>query len=649
MARVSTDKVRWRPGPEHLERSRVARLMRKVGVASWQELHAWSVADVARFWDTVLEDLGTSWFSPYSRTLDLSDGFPWAKWFVGGRTNLVLNCLDRHARGDLANAEALVAEGEDGRVATWTYRRLRADVGRAAACLRSLGVKPGDRVGIYMPMIGEVVVALFACFQVGAVAVPVFSAFGADALAVRLRDAEAVALFTTDGGMRRGKVVDVKTSADQALSQAPTVRHAIVKRHTLQPVPWTPGRDLDWMDAVLGRDPDLATEVLDAEAPSMILYTSGTTGRPKGTVHTHAGCLAQMTKELAYAFDVGPGDRFFWLTDVGWMMGPWEMIGATALGGTLLVYEGAPNHPKPDRLFELCAKHRVTHLGVAPTAVRVLRRAGDDLPARHDLSALRILGSTGEPWDEESWEWFFTRVGGERCPVINISGGTELVGCLLSPLPVTPLKPTSLGGPGLGMDVDVFGDDGQPIRGGIGHLVCKQPGPSMTKGFLNDRERYLETYFSRFPGVWYHGDWASVDADGFWFLHGRSDDTIKVAGKRVGPAEVEGALVAHPDASEAAAIGVPDDVKGEAIVAFVVLKPGRTESEALREDLARAVERGLGKTMRPKKVLFVDALPKTRSAKIVRGAIRRRFLGEPVGDLASVENPDAVAAIAAAR
>jgi acetyl-CoA synthetase len=623
--------------------------MAKVGAKTPQALHAWSVADVERFWDVVLDDLGIEWYRPYDTTLDLSKGFPWARWFVGGRTNVVLNCLDRHATGPSASREALVAEAEDGTVVRMTYAELRREVGRAAACLRALGVKRGDRVGIYMPMVAEVVVALFACLQVGAVAVPVFSAFGAEALGVRLADAEAVALFTADAGLRRGKWVPIKEAADRALEIAPTVRHAIVLRRTKGAVPWKSGRDLDWTEAVSEREPDLRTEVLDAEAKSMVLYTSGTTGKPKGTVHTHAGCLATMAKEVGYAFDVKAGDRFFWLTDVGWMMGPWEMIGVTAHGGTVVVYEGAPNFPAPDRLFETCARQRVTHLGVAPTAIRVLRRAGDDLPARHDLSTLRVLGSTGEPWDPESWEWYFARVGGGRCPVINISGGTELVGCILSPLPVTPLKPTTLSMPGLGVDADVFGDDGKPVRGGIGHLVCKQPVPSMTKGFLGDPERYLETYFSRFPGVWYHGDWASVDEDGFWFLHGRSDDTIKVAGKRVGPAEVEAAVVAHPAASEAAAVGVPDSVKGEAIVVFVVLKPGKKEDEALRDELSAAIEASLGKTCRPKAVRFVDALPKTRSAKIVRGAIRRRWLGEPSGDLASVENPDAVEAVARSR
>jgi acetyl-CoA synthetase len=326
------------------------------------------------------------------------------------------------------------------------------------------------------------------------------------------------------------------------------------------------------------------------------------------------------------------------------------MIGVTSLGAAFLVFEGAPNWPQPDRLFELVERHRLTHLGVAPTAIRLLRRAGDELAAGRDLSSLRILGSTGEPWDPESWTWCFEHVGGSRCPIINISGGTELVGCHLSPLPITALKPCTLRGPGLGMDVDVFDDDGQPIRGGLGHLVLKQPAPSLTKSFLGDDARYLATYFERFgPEVWYHGDWAFVDADGFWFLHGRSDDTINVAGKRVGPAEVEAAVVEHPAASEAAAVGVPDELKGEDVVVFVVLKPDVAEDEALRQALSDAVVAHLGKTLRPKAIRFVDLLPKTRSAKIVRGVIKRRWLDQPVGDLASVENPEAVEAIAASR
>ncbi len=650
MSTPSQPAIVWRPSQAALENSNVSRLMRRAGATSYEELHAWSVADIGRFWDEVLQDLALSWYRPYEQTLDRSKGFPWTRWFVGGRTNIVLNCLDRHVAAGRGQREALRAEADDGTVRSLTYAELRQEVQRVAALLRKLKVRPGDRVGIYMPMVAEVVVALFACFQVGAVAIPVFSAFGPEALATRLKDADAVALFTADGGLRRGKAIDIKPAADQAVAQAPTLRHVIVLQRTGRPVPMQRGRDVWWHEAVAACAPDERTEELDSEAHAMLLYTSGTTGRPKGTIHTHAGSLAQINKELAYAFDVKPGDRFFWLTDIGWMMGPWEMIGVTSLGATLLVFEGAPNWPTPGRLFEMVTRHRLTHLGLAPTAIRLLRRAGDDLARGHDLSSLRILGSTGEPWDPESWKWCFEEVGGKRCPIINISGGTELVGCHLSPLPITALKPCTLRGPGLGMDVDVFDDDGHSLREGIGHLVLKQPAPSLTRSFLGDDERYLATYFERFgPEVWYHGDWAYVDADGFWFLHGRSDDTVNIAGKRVGPAEVEAAVVEHPAASEAAAVGIPDELKGENVVVFVVLRPGVTESEVLRAELSDAVVAHLGKSLRPKAVRFVDALPKTRSAKIVRGTIRRRYLGEDVGDLASVENPEALDAIASSR
>jgi acetyl-CoA synthetase len=561
--------ILWRPTSETLESANVTRFMRRHGIADYRELIRRSTEDTSWFWEAALQDLGVLWDAPYTQIQDGSRGFPWTRWFVDGRLNIVTNTVERWHGG----APALVWEGDDGATRVWSRDDLRAEVGRVASALRARGVRAGDAVGIYMPMVPEIVAAFFGCLKVGAVAVPVFSAFGPKALAVRLQDAEAKLLFTADGVSRRGKRAPLKPEADAALAECPTVAHTIVLRRIGLDVPMT-ARDAWWHEAVSTADIEAPTESLPAEATSMILYTSGTTGRPKGTVHTHAGALAQMAKEVGYAFDVKEGDVFFWVTDIGWMMGPWEMIGSQFFGATLVLFEGAPNHPNPDRLWEIVERHRVTHLGISPTAIRLLKASPLDWVTRHDLSSLRILGSTGEPWDPESYRWYFENVGGMRCPVINISGGTEIVGCLLSPLPIMPAKACSLGGPGLGMDVDVVDDEGRPIRGGIGHLVCRKPAPSMTKGFLKDEARYLETYFSRFPGIWYHGDWARVDGDGFFFLFGRSDDTIKIAGKRVGPAEVEGALTAHPAVAEAAAIGVPHPVKGESLVCFVVLRPG---------------------------------------------------------------------------
>jgi acetyl-CoA synthetase len=627
----------WTPPRGLVEQSNLTRLMRKHGIATYEELRRRSSEDTPWFWEAAIEDLGVRWFEKYSQLQDTSRGFPWTRWFVGGTTNLVANTLDKHS----GPKPALIWEGDDGSLRIWSYDELKQRTKQVARTLLDLGVRQGDAVGVYMPMIPEIVAAFFGCLEIGAVVVPVFSAFAAPALAVRLQDAEAKVLFTADGVSRRGRTSPLKAEADKAVRECPAIERVIVFRRLGLDVDMGP-RDVWWHESVERAAADAATAELPAEATSMVLYTSGTTGRPKGTVHTHAGVTVGVARELGYAFDLKPADVFFWVTDIGWMMGPWELIGVTFFGATCVIFEGAPNHPTPDRLWQIVERHRVTHLGISPTAIRLLKAAGDEWVANHDLGSLRILGSTGEPWDEDSFLWFFDKVGGKRCPVINISGGTELMGCLLSPVPIVPLKACTLLGPGLGMDVDVFDDEGRPIRGGIGHLVCKKPGPSMTKGFLKDEQRYLDTYFSRFPGVWYHGDWAKVDEDGYWFLFGRSDDTIKVAGKRVGPAEVESALIGHAAVAEAAAIGVPHELKGESVVCFVVLKPGSAASEALRQELAEQVVSHLGKTLRPEAVKFVRMLPKTRSAKIVRGTIRRLYLGEPPGDVTSVENPDAL-------
>ncbi|MCC6272479.1 MAG: AMP-binding protein [Deltaproteobacteria bacterium] len=635
----------WKPYGDYLEKSNITRFMRKHGIADYDALIRRSCEDTEWFWTECLKDLQIRWQRPYDKLLDTSEGFPWAKWFLGGKLNIVDHCLDRPVALGHGAKTAFIWEGDCGAVKKLSYGELQDQVGKLAAALKALGVGEGDRVGLYLPMIPEMVVSFFACLKLGAIVIPIFSGFGPEPLAVRLKNAEAKVLITADGSLRRGKEVAIKQSADLALKDVPSVQHVVVAKRLFKEIPWQEGRDL-WFDELLkAGHPPVPTAQLDAEARCMIIYTSGTTGLPKGTVHTHAGCLAQMTKEVAYYFDTKPEDVFFWVTDIGWMMGPWEMIGTTALGATFVIFEGAPDFPQPDRLWDVVQRHGVTIFGISPTAIRLLMKSDESWVKKHDLSRLRILGSTGEPWDPQSYRWFFDKVGGGRCPIINISGGTEIVGCLLAPLPITALKPSTLRGPGLGMDVDVFDEEGRPVRGEVGYLVCKKPAPSMTKAFWNDKERYLETYFSKWPNLWFHGDWAIVDEDGFWFLQGRADDTIKVSGRRTGPAEIEAALLRHPACAEAAAIGVPHEIKGEGIVCFVVLKGDYRAGEALAAELSEKVGEVLGKTLRPEKVIFVPALPKTRSAKIVRGAIKKRYLGKPLGDLSSVENPDALEAI----
>jgi acetyl-CoA synthetase len=419
----------------------------------------------------------------------------------------------------------------------------------------------------------------------------------------------------------------------------------VVPRLGRTDMPMHPERDVT-LDALcaLGSD-SFEAEAVDAEHPLFIAYTSGTTGRPKGAVHVHGGFTVKIAQEAAFQTDLRPGERLFWLTDIGWIMGPWAIFGTLANRGSLVLYDGAPDYPGPDRLWSLVEQLRINVLGVSPTLVRALMAHGDEPVRSHDLSSLRILASTGEPWNEAPWRWYFDVVGGSRCPVINISGGTEVGACFLSPHVVQALSPCSLGGPALGMAVDVFDDDGKPVRGEVGELVCTKPWPGMTRGLYRDPQRYLDTYWSRFPDVWWHGDFASVSETGEWFLHGRSDDTIKLAGKRLGPAEVETAVVAHPDVLEAAAVGVPDDLKGEALWVFVVLAPGAAGTDELRRDISARVVGALGPSFKPAQVRFTTALPKTRSAKVLRRAIRATVTGDAPGDLSGLEDPATLDAI----
>ncbi|MGH2727814.1 MAG: acyl-CoA synthetase, partial [Actinomycetota bacterium] len=575
-------------------------------------------------------------------------GIAWPIWFVGGTINVAHNCVDKHAAAR-PDASALIWEGEDGDVRRFTYAELKDAVDRLANGLASLGIRAGDAVGVYMPMIPENVFALMALAKLGAISLPIFSGFAPGAVAARLVDADAKAIVTADGFKRRGQVVAMKEAADEATDAAPTVEHVVVVRRLGRDVTWNPDRDRDYSDLVADQSPHRDPERLDAEHPLLIAYTSGTTGRPKGAVHVHGGFLVKIAEEVAYQTDVHPDDTLFWFTDMGWIMGPWETIGVLANGGTVVLYEGAPDHPDPGRVWSLVERHRITILGVSPTLVRALIPHGDEHVRRHDLSSLRILASTGEPWNPEPWRWYFEKIGGGRCPIINISGGTEAGACFLSPTPLTPLRPCTLGGPALGMAIDIYDPEGKPLPAGqVGELVCTKPWPGMTRGLWGDPDRYIEAYWSRWPDVWVHGDWASRDEDGYWYLHGRSDDTLKIAGKRMGPAEIESVLVSHPAVAESAAVGVPDEVKGEKVWCFAVLKPGVEPTDELRAELRGMVEKEFGKAFRPDAIRFVSALPKPRSAKILRRAVRAAALGEDPGDLSSLENPAALEEIKSA-
>jgi acetyl-CoA synthetase len=646
----------WRPTAETVTPSHLQHFMEQHGLESFEALHSRSTRDIAWFTDAILNYLDIRFARPYERVVDLSRGPAWPDWCVGGELNITTNCLDKYQPdADQAQRPAILWEGEAGETRRLSYAELFREVNRCANYLGKLGLRRGDVVGLYMPMTPEIVVALLAIGRIGAIALPLFSGYGAGAVAARLNDAGARALFTADGARRRGRVVPLKPVADEAAWEVPSLAHQIVLRHTGNPVVMQAGRDTWWHNGIPVQSAVAEPEPTSAEDKLLILYTSGTTGRPKGAVHTHCGFPVKAAQDMAFGTDVRAGDRMYWVTDMGWMMGPWLVFGTLLLGATMFIYDGAPDHgtqgqgADPGRLWAMVERHGLTHLGLSPTLVRALIPAGEEPVRRHSLRSLRFFASTGEPWNPAPWQWLFQVVGQGRVPIINYSGGTEIGGGILMSNPLLPIKPCAFSAPCPGIAADVVGDNGQPIRGAVGELVIRAPWIGMTRGFWRDPERYEETYWSRFPGIWIHGDYAAIDADGMWYILGRSDDTIKVAGKRLGPAEVESVLVDHPAVVEAAAIGVPDALKGSAVICFCVLRPGAPASPALRAELLGKVAAALGKPLTPRDLLFVGDLPKTRNAKVMRRLIRAAYLSEPLGDISALENPAAVEAIRPAQ
>jgi acetyl-CoA synthetase len=664
----------WRPTESHVTNSNLKRFMDRHGIGSYDELMRRSTADIAWFWDDVLKnELKVRFDRPYEKVVDLSRGMALPRWCVGGEMNVVASLLDRYAGTETDARLAIKYESEDGTPRALTYAQLRAEVNRWANALRHLRIGKGDAVGVFMPMGPECVIAMLAIIKIGGIFLPLFSGYGAGAVSSRLKDADAKVLFTCDGFDRRGKRINMLDVAIQAARDVPTLRHLIVhsretstcdtgvspvlsasKSHSNLSGPSTGQTPASlachWWHELVGAQSDVAsTERTAAEDVCMLIYTSGTTGRPKGAVHTHCGFPIKGAQDMLHGLDVHPDETVWWVTDIGWMMGPWLVFGTLLIGATMMLYDGALDHPGPDRLWQLCARHGVTTLGISPTLIRALLKHGDEPVRRHDLSALRKFASTGEPWNPAPWMWLFETVGRSKLPIINYSGGTEISGGILMGNVLLPLKPCAFSAPLPGMAVDVLDENGQSIRGKVGELVITQPWIGMTRGFWRDEQRYLDTYWSRWPNTWVHGDFAAVDADGLWYILGRSDDTIKVAGKRLGPAEVESVLVCDPCVQEAAAIGVPDDVKGQALVCFVVRKPAHEiDEEQLRARLVDRIVKELGKPLSPRAIVFLHDLPKTRNAKVLRRVIRAAYLQQDPGDLSSLENPAAVDEVRAA-
>ncbi|OWU83217.1 AMP-dependent synthetase [Oceanicola sp. 22II-s10i] len=635
-----------------MEGSVLTRFLRHTGSSDFDTLSARADADPGWITEQVLEFCDFRFFRPYSRILDTSAGVEHARWCVDGTTNIVLNCIDRHRDTPTWTAPYLVWEGEDGDRTTLTYAEVDAEVGRLANALIALGVGADDRVALYMPNVPEAVVALFAVCKIGAIAVPLFSGFGEQPLIARLQDAEVSVVLTAEGGWRKGAFIQMKAPLDSALQHCPDVRSVLVLARPGAegtPAP-TAGRDHDWATLCAAQSPACETAELPAEAPAILLYTSGTTSKPKGCIWTHVSFLASMAlRDMHICGDFRADDRFFFMSDMGWMVGPMSALLPAYFGASLLLAEGAPDHPGRDRFWRLVDEHRVSYLGVSPTIVRGLMRHGPEDARSFAFDRLRMTCSGGEPWTEAAWLWFFDHVCRRDAPIINLVGGTEVCGCNFVGTVHHPQRPGSFGARGLGCGVDIVDDGGHPVADGqVGELVLRNPGIGMTKGLWRDEERYLDTYWRTLPGIWVHGDFARRDPDGLYYLLGRSDDTIKVSGKRTGPAEIESALTETGEVSEAAVVGVPDPVSGSALVCVCVPMPGYEADGGLPKRLSDAVVSRMGRTYRPRHVLLAEDLPKTRNLKIMRRVIRAILLREDPGDLSAISNPESIDALKSA-
>ncbi len=642
--------IAWRPSETVRRESRMQAFLDRVGLVDRNALCDRADADPEWYWNELLEFLDVRFYRPYSRVLDLSKGIQWPAWCIDGTTNVVLNCIDKHRDTEVWGKVWIEWEGEDGAKRSLTYREMDAEISRFAAALKARGVGRGDVVGLYLPMLPESFAAMFAVMKIGAAVLPLFSGYGPQPIAVRLNDAEAKAVVTADGTLRRGSEVAMKAALDEALVDCPTVKDVFVVERLgdRTDCPMTEGRDHWWHEAIKDQPTDTPTEEMGAEDMAFLVYTSGTTGKPKGVIATHCGCLGKLALDIGVCFDFKETDRMMWVSDMGWVVGPFTGLATSFFGGSVVVAEGTPDYPDTTRHWRLMQEYGVTWLGIAPTTVRGMMRYGDEVDG-FDYSKLRIMASTGEPWTEDAWRWLFERVGGEKLPILNYCGGTECFGGIIASAILEPMKPGCFSGPMPGTGAKVLDADGNPAAPGVlGELVMTTPSIGNTRSLWRDDDRYLDNYWSMYGDKWRQGDWAMIDADGYWFVTGRSDDVINISGKRTGPTEIEGALMSSGRISEAAVIGVPDAVKGAALCCVCVPMPGETADDGLRGALSNAVTDALGRSYRPRDILFVSDLPKTRNMKIMRRVVRSVVLGEPSGDLSSLVNPEVVEELRAA-
>ncbi|KGX87523.1 AMP-binding protein [Pontibacillus litoralis] len=636
---MSTHAV-WFPSEHYQKQTRLYDWMKSLGFTNYNDFHEKSIDHIEWFWDEAVKQLGVEWFQPYERTIDLSYGMKYPKWFINGKLNVTYNAVDKWAETPhMANETALIWESDDGETLHLSYNELKKQVDQTASAFYELGIRQGDIIAIYLPMIPETLYTMLAASKIGAIFTPAFSGYKSEAIATRIQASQAKILVTADGYKRRGKTHDMMQEAEAAVASCPSIEKIIVVERLSKSLELEPSRHVTWTHMLQEASQEVFTEHMNAEDPFMIIYTSGTTGKPKGAVHTHSGFPIKACFDAGIIMDVKQKDTLFWYTDMGWMMGPFLVYGGLMNGATIVMFEGTPDYPKPNRIWDIVERHHVTHLGISPTLIRSLMNHGTKWVNQHNLTSLKAIGATGEPFNPEPWMWLFREVGQSKVPIINFSGGTEISGGMLGNVLIKPIGPITFNAALPGMDVHIYNDQGHAVCNEVGELVLVKPWVGMTNGFYQENNRYEQTYWSRFPDTWVHGDWAIVDEEGFYTITGRSDDTLNVAGKRIGPAEIESVFTQHPSVLEAGVIGIPHHVKGETPIAFIVLNDA-SSNVTRKEELMKHAVNMLGKALAPSNLFFVSDLPKTRNAKVMRRAMKAAFLNKDSGDLSALENSE---------